>query len=743
MAADVHIKGIKLLHKRYSTAEWTTGVSVNGTTVIPKLAQGEIGLNTNTLEVRVGTNALAEQSWAEAQLISAGVEKTVTYYYADGTTGTTAKSEETYVCTDTQIESQDNGSYKFTATFKEINLVSPKVTIPDLKVTEGTTTVESGEISVITGVSGGNVDGVYKITTTKGTAATKAYVDSKTITVDDTGSGAFITDITSDGHTITVSRGSVDIDFPEISIDDTATGDYVKGITVDEKDDHKLILTKGTLPSGTGSKTAGDAEFIDSVSLSGHTLTATSKAVKGDGKVISVVKDTDGGIKISADTYTKAEIDAAHNDLAKAMKFVGTIASDGTGTITTLPKASTSNQGNVYKVIQAGTYNSQACKVGDLFISDGTVWRYVPSGDETFTDTWRSISVNGEVKFDNSIGGNGINFVDGNATSIIYGTDGSIKINHTDTSNVENLDAADRTYVKSLTFDEYGHVTGYAVGTETDQVIPDASGSATVGTLKVLSGVTLGADHTLSKTGEKTLAATGKLNVAETNDTITFTHKDVTKNDTTSTVAPEHKGTFTVVDSVARDDSGHVTGVNTKTVTLPDVPDYENINTTYDLTTNTDVTTAGSTAVDINLVGSDTITDTLTIKADSATTTPTDGLSIKVEGDTITLTGKATAALLGMIRAAYALDADDANVSKPILKNYSGNNNDKLYGVNVKKDGTAFVEVPWTDTKAHASLTDITVTNGANAVDLYAIGTDKFGHVNGVGKVAILDGNLA
>ena len=28
--ADVYIKGIKLLHKRYSTAEWTSGTTVGG-----------------------------------------------------------------------------------------------------------------------------------------------------------------------------------------------------------------------------------------------------------------------------------------------------------------------------------------------------------------------------------------------------------------------------------------------------------------------------------------------------------------------------------------------------------------------------------------------------------------------------------------------------------------------------------------------------------------------------------------
>ena len=47
-------------------------------------------------------------------------------------------------------------------------------------------------------------------------------------------------------------------------------------------------------------------------------------------------------------------------------------------------------------------------------------------------------------------------------------------------------------------------------------------------------------------------------------------HPTITKQtDTTSAVSPTHGGTFTVVDTVTRDTNGHVTKVNTKTITLP------------------------------------------------------------------------------------------------------------------------------------------------------------------------------
>ena len=40
-------------------------------------------------------------------------------------------------------------------------------------------------------------------------------------------------------------------------------------------------------------------------------------------------------------------------------------------------------------------------------------------------------------------------------------------ISHADTSSVSNLTANGRKYVTGLTFDGYGHVTGYTTGTET------------------------------------------------------------------------------------------------------------------------------------------------------------------------------------------------------------------------------------------------------------------------------------
>jgi len=50
----------------------------------------------------------------------------------------------------------------------------------------------------------------------------------------------------------------------------------------------------------------------------------------------------------------------------------------------------------------------------------------------------------------------------------------------------------------------------------------------------------------------------------------TVNHDSTTRSDSTSSAAPAHAGTFTAVDSVTTNATGHVTGVNVKTVTLPD-----------------------------------------------------------------------------------------------------------------------------------------------------------------------------
>ena len=53
------------------------------------------------------------------------------------------------------------------------------------------------------------------------------------------------------------------------------------------------------------------------------------------------------------------------------------------------------------------------------------------------------------------------------------------------------------------------------------------------------------------------------------NSSVTINHASVSRTNNTSTASPAPGGTFTAIDSVTTSAEGHVTAVNTKTITLP------------------------------------------------------------------------------------------------------------------------------------------------------------------------------
>lgn len=59
------------------------------------------------------------------------------------------------------------------------------------------------------------------------------------------------------------------------------------------------------------------------------------------------------------------------------------------------------------------------------------------------------------------------------------------------------------------------------------------------------------------------------ITVSPSGSTVTITHKNVARTNNTSTAAPTIGGTFTAVKSVTSDAKGHITAVDTETITLP------------------------------------------------------------------------------------------------------------------------------------------------------------------------------
>jgi hypothetical protein len=116
---------------------------------------------------------------------------------------------------------------------------------------------------------------------------------------------------------------------------------------------------------------------------------------------------------------------------------------------------------------------------------------------------------------------------------------------------------------------------------------------------------------------------------------ITINHDTTSRTNTTSSDSPAYGDSFTVIDSVASNAYGHVTAVNTKTVTLPASDD-----TTYDLT-------VPSATTKIRLAGSDATNDDVTISstANETTVTRISATELRIGlPDDVTIAGELTVA---------------------------------------------------------------------------------------------------
>ena len=77
-------------------------------------------------------------------------------------------------------------------------------------------------------------------------------------------------------------------------------------------------------------------------------------------------------------------------------------------------------------------------------------------------------------------------------------------------------------------------------------------------------------DGVLTVQGTGVLSGSGTFSANQaTNNTITLTHAAVSRTDTTSAQTPSFGGSFTAIDSVTSSAEGHITAINTKTVTVP------------------------------------------------------------------------------------------------------------------------------------------------------------------------------
>lgn len=188
------------------------------------------------------------------------------------------------------------------------------------------------------------------------------------------------------------------------------------GVTVTIKPqtftDEQKAQARANIGAGSADFTGDYEELINKPNVAGQSSINAGKTIKSwsetDGKVsittqdIEIVKEqisdfahthsvediTDlDGMNFATEQYVADAIEA----LPSPMVFKGSLGTDGT--ITTLPNAVKANTGHTYKVITDNTYSGQKAKTGDMFISDGSKWVYIPSADEEGGVTSVNVSV--------------------------------------------------------------------------------------------------------------------------------------------------------------------------------------------------------------------------------------------------------------------------------------------------------------------------------------------------------------
>ena len=186
-------------------------------------------------------------------------------------------------------------------------------------------------------------------------------------------------------------------------------------------------------------------------------------------------------------------------------------------------------------------------------------------------------------------------FTNTSGTYVSFGTDNSLAIGNVTVGTVD-LSAVDGTAVIATKF----------LSKDNKWAVP-AFDQYTFWTLAGDNATTqsISSEDTASFLGDSLKISTA----VSATDTLTISHDLQAQTDSTSTASPGYSGTFTTVDSVTRDTTGHVTGINVKTITLPDTDD-----TTYDLTSKANA----SSGADIDLTDNDGNVDTVTVIGTSA-----------------------------------------------------------------------------------------------------------------------------
>jgi len=321
--------------------------------------------------------------------------------------------------------------------------------------------------------------------------------------------------------------------------------------------------------------------------------------------------------------------------------FIESLATTGSGNITGDVTGTLS-----YDIVN-GTVSGTASIAAQTYYADATnVQFHVPSD---------SYKVAGDT-----------NAIDTSITK--SGTTVTLTVDHKDllASGTADQSYGSTTAIPVLTVNAQGHVTSInSTSISTTLSISDDNddtGSVALGsdTLKFAGGTYLSSD----------------VSVDGTTDIITFSHDGTTRTDTTSTEATTNGGTFDVVDSITTNSEGHITGIDVKTVTLPDIQETDTLDsvTTRGSTTDNDIqvnnirvdggsiTGPATITIDPDATG---VTGTVVIAGDltvQGTTTTINSTTVEV-GDNILVLNKDASGVPGVSAGFEVARGDYANVS--------------------------------------------------------------------------------
>ena len=246
--------------------------------------------------------------------------------------------------------------------------------------------------------------------------------------------------------------------------------------------------------------------------------------------------------------------------------------------------------------------------------------------------------------------------------------------------------------------------------------------------------ITLTAGTDLSTGGNFTTNQSG-------NETITINHADITRTNTTTTASPAYGASFTAIDTLTTNARGHVTGANTKTVTLPAAyshPTHPGDSASIDTGALTGATVISDLDLNITTDNLGHVTDanaavatrTLTL-ADLGYTGATDANNYSLPLATDTVRG-----------GIELFNNTDQSVAANSVTTTAG----RTYGLQLNSANQAVMNVPWTDTVySHPSHDgdDISIDTGPLTGATVISDLDFNVTTNGLGHVTDANGTVA